>query len=98
MYKISEKATLLFSYVNQAVTYLPHLEDGRDDPAVEILEAESGRDGGSTGRVFMSDRKASNLKHREQVFISPPNVYMSNTGLVLGITGGYTARWCQRAV
>ena len=31
-------------------------------------------------------------------FISPPNVYMSNTGLVPGSTGGYTARWCQRAV
>ena len=67
MYKISEKATLLFSYVNHVVTYLPHLEDGRDDPAVEILETESGRDGGSTGRVFMSERKASNLKHRTQV-------------------------------
>ena len=31
-------------------------------------------------------------------FISPPNIYMSNTGLVPGSTGGYTARWCQRAV
>ena len=32
------------------------------------------------------------------IFISPPNVYMSNTWLVPGITGGYYARWCQRAV
>ena len=31
-------------------------------------------------------------------FISPPNVYMSSTGLVPGSIGGYTARWCQRAV
>ena len=31
-------------------------------------------------------------------FISPPNVYISNTWLVPGITGGYTARWCQRAL
>ena len=31
-------------------------------------------------------------------FISPPNVYMTNTWLVPGSTGGYTARWCQRAV
>ena len=31
-------------------------------------------------------------------FISPPNVYMSSTGLVPGITGGYNACWCQRAL
>ena len=31
-------------------------------------------------------------------FISPPNVYMTNTWLVPGSTGGYTAHWCQRAV
>ena len=32
------------------------------------------------------------------LFISPPNVYMSSTWLVPGSIGGYTARWCQRAV
>ena len=26
------------------------------------------------------------------------NVYISNTWLVPGITGGYNARWCQRAL
>ena len=31
-------------------------------------------------------------------FISPPNVYISNTWLVPGITGGCNARWCQRAL
>ena len=39
-----------------------------------------------------------NRKIKDIGFISPPNVYMSNTGLVPGSTGGYTARWCQRAV
>ena len=28
-------------------------------------------------------------------FISPPNVYITNTWLVPGITGGYTARWAR---
>ena len=33
-----------------------------------------------------------------KAFISPPNVYMSSAWLVPGITGGYNARWCQRAL
>ena len=42
--------------------------------------------------------ECSDLLRFDGAFISPPNVYMTNTGLVPGSTGGYTARWCQRAV
>ena len=34
----------------------------------------------------------------DSTFILPPNDYMSNKWLVPGITGGYNARWCQRAL
>ena len=30
------------------------------------------------------------------LFIPPQNFYMTNSGLVQGIIGGYYARWCQR--
>ena len=48
-----------------------------------------------------SGSKQTHVVYSEPVgisFISPPNVYMTNTWLVPGSTGGYTARWCQRAV
>ena len=37
-------------------------------------------------------------RNAQSTFISPSNIHMSNTGLVPGRTGGYTARWCQRAL
>ena len=37
-------------------------------------------------------------RHVIKSFISPPNIYMTNIGLVPGRTGGYYARWCQRAL
>ena len=45
-----------------------------------------------TMKIFLAIISCSNC------FISPPNVCISNTWLVPGITGGYNARWCQRAL
>ena len=38
------------------------------------------------------------MRPSTMAFISPPNVYISNTCLVPGITGGYNAPWCQRVL
>ena len=57
--------------------------------------------GGTAGKgegILITENVRYRPTYMGGYFISPPNVYISNTWLVPGITGGYNARWCQRAL
>ena len=49
-------------------------------------------------RLPLGNGKYSSIRGVANLFISPPNIYLTNTGLVPGVTGGYYACLCQRAL
>ena len=88
----------IFTYIEN-VSFPPLSSDSCGIPASVISNVTSVPFAAKVKAVMVDFCSVgASLEVRREVFISPPNVYMSSTGLVPGITGGYNARWCQRAL